>query len=67
MADAYNTEKEPMFRYFTAPDENGVISEIDPSSQDLTDDTRSIQLTVRSTYMGKNIQESRTIQFRNRD
>ena len=61
----------PLFRYFTAFDPDGVVDELDPNVatdlQSIPDETRAIVLTLKSTYEGRSIEESRNIQFRNRD
>ena len=54
----------PLFRFF---DVNGI--ELDPitDSDVLPDTARSVSLTIRATNGGASLEESRTIQFRNRD
>ena len=56
----------PMFRYYGPPDDAGIVSEI-ATAANVPGEARSILLTIRSTYRGRAIEESRTIQFRNRD
>jgi len=53
----------PMFKYLM--DQNGSVVEV-PADQ-RADKTRFVDMTIRASYKDATLEESRTIQFRNRD